>query len=267
MGAAFEDAPDYTIDTMYGRRERDTRWYFNQRDRNPNTRQVNNYRREQRWKKHTMSSSDSSSFSSFFSSFSSAAAAGAPPTAGAAGAPTGAPPPEPTFKRSSFTFFPSRALARRLAQIGSSSTPAAFVIARIFSDYRNSQIQLPDEFILTYSDFNTVISEDEGSICSSEFRRGLISKIAESVNLMVIQIYKQPSSPKCDTIIEHASERDGERHYRNNSLTIWTERVGGMARTVNCSCGVVVVYHGAHRILIMWRNVTRCHSTSWNGGA
>jgi len=25
MGAAFEDAPDYTIDTMYGRRERDTK--------------------------------------------------------------------------------------------------------------------------------------------------------------------------------------------------------------------------------------------------
>jgi len=82
-----------------------------------------------------MSSSDSSFSSSFFFSSAGASAAGAPPTA-AADAPTaGAPPPDPTFESSSLTFFPSRALARRLAQIGSSSTPAALVIAKIFSDW------------------------------------------------------------------------------------------------------------------------------------
>jgi hypothetical protein len=84
---------------------------------------------------HTMSSSDSSFSSSFFSSAGASASAGAaPPTA--ADAPTvGALPPAPTLERSSFTFFPSRALARRVAQIGSRSNPAAFVIARIFSDW------------------------------------------------------------------------------------------------------------------------------------
>ena len=82
----------------------------------------------------TMSSSDSSFSSSFFSS-AGASAAGAPPPPPAAGAPTaGAPPPEPTLERSSFTSFPSRALARRVAQIASTSTPAALVMAIIFSD-------------------------------------------------------------------------------------------------------------------------------------
>lgn len=87
-----------------------------------------------RWSKRTISSSDSSSFSGFASSFG-ASAAGAPPAAatGAADA-AGAPPPEPTFDRRSFTFFPSSALASSDAQIGSTSTPAPFVNARIFSD-------------------------------------------------------------------------------------------------------------------------------------
>ena len=44
------------------------------------------------------------------------------------------PPPAPTFERSSFTFLPSSARARSVAQIGSSSTDAAVVIARILSD-------------------------------------------------------------------------------------------------------------------------------------
>jgi len=82
-----------------------------------------------------MSSSDSSSFSGFFSSSFGASAAAAGP-ADAAGTPepaAGAPPPEPTFDNSSLTFFPSRALARRVAQIGSTSTFAAFVKVTIFS--------------------------------------------------------------------------------------------------------------------------------------
>lgn len=84
----------------------------------------------------TMSSSDSS-FSSFFSSSlgASAVAAGAPPAAAAAGAaPTaGAPPLAPTFDSRSFTFLPSRALARSVAQMGSRSMSAAFVNATILS--------------------------------------------------------------------------------------------------------------------------------------
>ena len=82
----------------------------------------------------TMSSSLSSFSSSFFSSSfgASAAAAGAvPPTAGA---PAAGAPPAPMLERRSFTFFPSRALARSDAQIGSTSTEAAFVRAKIFSD-------------------------------------------------------------------------------------------------------------------------------------
>jgi len=91
-------------------------------------------------------------------------------------APTaGAPPPEPTFERSSLTFFPSRALARRLAQIGSRSTPAASVIARIFSDWeltiRYSGCGLRNR--IAYSDIYAIISEDEGCICCGEFGRGL----------------------------------------------------------------------------------------------
>ena len=78
-----------------------------------------------------MSSSDSS-FSSGFSSFSSSSTTAGPDDA--AGTPAaGAPPPEPTFANSSLTFFPSRALARRLAQIGSISTSAADVKATILS--------------------------------------------------------------------------------------------------------------------------------------
>jgi len=85
--------------------------------------------------KRTISSSDSSFSSSFLaSSFGASAAGAAPPAAGAPEPAAGAPPPEPTFDSSSFTFFPSRALARSVAQIGSSSTLAPFVSARILSD-------------------------------------------------------------------------------------------------------------------------------------
>ena len=90
----------------------------------PSTRQTSRAR--------TMSSSDSS-FSSSFSSSLGASAAAAPPAAVAAAA-AGPAPPAPTLERSSLTSLPSRALARRDAQMGSSSTLAAFVSARIFSD-------------------------------------------------------------------------------------------------------------------------------------
>ena len=86
-------------------------------------------------KKRTMSSSDSSFSSSFFSSSLGASAAAPPAAAPAAGAAAGPAPPAPTFERSSLTFLPSRAFARRDAQIGSSSTDAAVVSARILSDY------------------------------------------------------------------------------------------------------------------------------------
>lgn len=83
---------------------------------------------------HTMSSSDSSSFSTIGSSFFSSSTAAAPDdAAGTADPAAGAPPPEPTFDNSSLTFFPSRALARRVAQIGSISTPAADVKVTILS--------------------------------------------------------------------------------------------------------------------------------------
>ena len=83
----------------------------------------------------TMSSSDSSFSSSFFSSSLGASAAAPPAAAPAAGAAAGPAPPAPTFERSSLTFLPSSAFARRDAQIGSSSTDAAVVSARILSDY------------------------------------------------------------------------------------------------------------------------------------
>jgi len=84
-----------------------------------------------------MSSSDSSFSSSFFSSSFSAASGGAPPVVPPP--PTdcaGPPPPEPTFDSSSFTFLPSSAFVSNAAQIGSSSTPAACVRARILSACR-----------------------------------------------------------------------------------------------------------------------------------
>jgi len=123
-----------------------------------------------------MSSSDSSFSSSFFFSSASASPAGAAPPTAAAGAPTaGPPPPEPTFESSSLTSFPSRALARRLAQIGSRSTPAALVIAKIFSDWeltiRNSGWGLRN--CIAYSDSYAVVSEDEGCIRCGEFGGGL----------------------------------------------------------------------------------------------
>jgi len=85
----------------------------------------------------TMSSSDSSLASSFFSSSlaaSGAASSAAPPApAAATAAPAAGAPPPPTLVSMSLMFFPSRALARREAQIGSSSTLAAVVRVVIFS--------------------------------------------------------------------------------------------------------------------------------------
>ena len=86
----------------------------------------------------TISSSDSSFSSSFFSSSLGASAAAAPPAAAPGAAPAaGAAPPAPTFERSSFTSLPSSAFARRVAQIGSSSTDAAVVKAVILSAYKD----------------------------------------------------------------------------------------------------------------------------------
>lgn len=84
---------------------------------------------------HTMSSSDSSFSSAFSSSFGASAAAPADAAGAAEPLAAGAPPPEPTFDSRSFTFFPSRALARSVAQMGSSSIEAAFVRAKILSDW------------------------------------------------------------------------------------------------------------------------------------
>jgi hypothetical protein len=91
-------------------------------------------------------------------------------------APTaGAPPPKLMFERSSLMFFPSRALVRRLAQIGSRLAPAALVITRIFSDWelmiRYSRCELRSWVI--YGDIYAIISEDEGCICCSASGRGL----------------------------------------------------------------------------------------------
>jgi len=81
-----------------------------------------------------MSSSDSSFSSSFSSSFCASTASAEPDDAAGTLEPAaGAPPPEPTFDNSSLTFFPSRAFARRVAQIGSTSTFAADVKATILS--------------------------------------------------------------------------------------------------------------------------------------
>jgi hypothetical protein len=96
-----------------------------------------------------MSSSDSSFSSSFSSSFGASAAA-PPPAEGAAAPPeAGAPPPEPTLERRSFTFFPSRALASSVAQIGSSSMLAAFVSVQILSDCESQILVLLEERELT----------------------------------------------------------------------------------------------------------------------
>lgn len=82
-----------------------------------------------------MSSSDSSST---FSSLGGSAAAAAPVDAVGSGPVVGPspppPPPDPTFDNSSFTFLPSRALARRFAQMVAMSRLAAFVRVMILSD-------------------------------------------------------------------------------------------------------------------------------------
>ena len=79
-----------------------------------------------------LTSSDSSFSSTFSSTFSGSAAAAAPPAAGAAPV-AGAPPPAPTLERRSLTSLPSRALARRVAQMGSTSILAAVVRVLILS--------------------------------------------------------------------------------------------------------------------------------------
>ena len=90
-----------------------------------------------------MSSSLSSFASSFFSSAASSAAASpeaaAPPPEVATPPAAGAPPP-PTLESISLTSLPSRALARRVAQMGSRSTLAAVVRVVIFSPCGREQV-------------------------------------------------------------------------------------------------------------------------------
>merc|ERR1719239_416804 len=69
--------------------------------------------------------------SSFFSSF--LASAGAAASAGPAAAGAAEPADEPTLVISSFTFVPSRALAKSPGQYGSTETPAAFEMVVSFS--------------------------------------------------------------------------------------------------------------------------------------
>jgi hypothetical protein len=118
---------------------------INRRDRNPmhvvNIGSCSQKKKKEKKKEgRTISSSDSSFGSSFFSSSFGASAAAAPPEAAAAPPTAGAPPP-PTFERRSFTFLPSSAFARSDAQMGSSSTPAPSVRARILSDYLCAKVQ------------------------------------------------------------------------------------------------------------------------------
>lgn len=80
--------------------------------------------------------SDSDSF--FFSSFFSSAAAGAAVTAAAA-PPLAAPAPDPMFVINPLTSIPSKALAKRPGQYGSTSTLAAFKIVEIFSPYKHKK--------------------------------------------------------------------------------------------------------------------------------
>ncbi|CAD0195253.1 unnamed protein product [Chrysodeixis includens] len=81
-----------------------------------------------------MSSSDSSGSSSFFSSLASAAGAAPPAAAAGAAPPAGAAPtPDPMLVIKSRTLMPSRALAKRPGQYGSTSTLAAFRMVEIFS--------------------------------------------------------------------------------------------------------------------------------------
>ena len=111
--------------------------HINRKDRSPE-RITSQTKVSEQERGHTISSSDSSFSSSFFSSSFSAASVGAPPVAPPP-PPTdcaGPPPPEPTFDSSSFTFLPSRAFVSNAAQIGSSSTLAADVRARILSACR-----------------------------------------------------------------------------------------------------------------------------------
>lgn len=81
-----------------------------------------------------MSSSDSSGSDSFFSSF--LASAGAPAAAaGPAEAGPAAPTPDPMFVIKSLTLQPSKALANKPGQYGSTSTLAALRIVWSFSPY------------------------------------------------------------------------------------------------------------------------------------
>ncbi len=98
--------------------------------------------------------------SSFFSSSAGAASSAAPPAAAppAAGAAAAPPPPEPTFRSMSLTSLPSRALANRVAQMGSTSgTPAALMRVFNLSAYTNGAVSNSQMF-QNHSSLRTVIS-------------------------------------------------------------------------------------------------------------
>lgn len=113
-----------------------------------------------------MSSSDSSSsFCCWVNGGSSmsgpAASAGTPSTTSVAVLPA------PTSTRSSFTFLPSSAFATSDAQIGSRSTEAADVTAKILSDCERGECprrNRPDSVSNTYRYFDAIIRENEGCV-------------------------------------------------------------------------------------------------------
>lgn len=65
----------------------------------------------------------------------------------------GALAPELTFNKRSFTFFPSRAFVRSVAQMGSTSTDAAEVKAMILSAWYDVSWSKECKIVQTHSDF------------------------------------------------------------------------------------------------------------------
>lgn len=65
--------------------------------------------------------------------------------------------------------FPSRALARSEAQMGSTSTLAAVVRVEILSPWGEPAVQILQECNTTHGDLNALVGEDEGGVGSSEF--------------------------------------------------------------------------------------------------
>lgn len=65
--------------------------------------------------------------------------------------------------------------------MGSSSTPAALVRARILSDWKRIYEGLGNRGGLwwTHGDFNAVVSEDEGSVGGGEIVGGLLSSTSQ----------------------------------------------------------------------------------------